>query len=121
MILPSRMSYVGSNTRGFPLHWYRPNMSVLFFGPTPYNWLHVFCIPINAEQTRVMTVRRIRADSDRTSYSRYASGTDHRILDEDRVIVESQAGDVLSDPTEISVATDQPTLIFRNWYKTLAD
>ena len=92
------MSYVGNNTRGFPLHWYRPNMSVLFFGPTPYNWLHVFCIPINDGQTRIMTVRRIKADSDRQSYSRYASGTDHRILDEDRVIVESQVGDVLSNP-----------------------
>ena len=29
------------------------------------------------------------------------------------------AGDVLSDPGEISVATDKPTLVFRDWYRSL--
>jgi phenylpropionate dioxygenase-like ring-hydroxylating dioxygenase large terminal subunit len=69
--------------------------------------------------TRVMTVRKVRSDIDMASYSRHASGTDPRILDEDRTIVESQQGDVLSNPQEISVATDQPTLMFRNWHQAL--
>ncbi len=110
-------SYIGSNDSGFELHWHRPNLSILHFGWTAYNWLHIFCIPVDDEQTRVMTVRRVRSEADLPSYSRHASGTDNRILDEDRIIVESQQGDVLSDPDEISVATDKPTLMFRDWYK----
>jgi phenylpropionate dioxygenase-like ring-hydroxylating dioxygenase large terminal subunit len=113
------LSYVGRSTAGFELHWHRPNLAILHFGPTPYNWLHVFSIPVNEHQTRIMTVRRVRSAQDLASYSRHASGTDHRILDEDRRIVESQRGDVLSDPDEISVATDQPTLLFRRWYAAL--
>ena len=112
-------SYVGSNTNGFKLHWCKPNLAILHFGWTAYNWLHVFCIPVNETHTRVMTVRRMPSEDDAHSYSRSASGTDHRILDEDRVIVESQQGDVLSDPDEISVATDKPTLVFRDWYRDL--
>ena len=112
-------SYVGSSNAGFQLHWHRPNLAILHFGATAYNWLHVFCIPVNEEHTRVMTVRRVRGAADVPSYSRHASGTDHRILDEDRVIVESQQGDVLSDAAEISVATDKPTLVFRDWYREL--
>lgn len=112
-------SYLGNSDSGFQLHWYRPNLSILHFGWTPYNWLHVFCIPVNEQQTRVMTVRRMRSSDDARSYSKHASGTDNRILDEDRVIVESQQGDVLSDPDEISVATDRPTLVFRDWYRQL--
>lgn len=115
------LSYVGRSTSGFRLDWYRPNLSVLHFGSTPYNRLNVFCIPVNENQTRVVTVRRIRQASDGPGYSRHASGTDHRILDEDRGIVESQSGDVLSDPTEISVATDQPTVLFRRWYQHLVE
>ena len=114
-------SYVGSSTSGFQLHWYRPNLAILHFGWTPYNWLHVFCIPVNETHTRVMTVRRMRSESDVKSYSARASGTDHRILDEDREMVQSQQGDVLSDPDEISVATDKPTLVFRDWYRDLVN
>jgi phenylpropionate dioxygenase-like ring-hydroxylating dioxygenase large terminal subunit len=113
------LSYVGSNTSGFKLHWCAPNLAILHFGWTPYNWLHVFCIPVNETHTRVMTVRRMKSADDAQSYSASASGTDHRILDEDRVIVESQQGDVLSNPAELSVATDQPTLVFRDWYRAL--
>ena len=112
-------SYIGDSDSGFQLHWYRPNIAILHFGRTPYNWLHVICIPVSENHTRVMTVRRVRGPDDLKSYSRHASGTDNRILDEDRSIVESQHGDVLSDPDEISVATDKPTLVFRDWYRGL--
>jgi phenylpropionate dioxygenase-like ring-hydroxylating dioxygenase large terminal subunit len=110
-------SYIRSNQSGFELRWFRPNLSILHFGWTPYNWLHIFCIPLNDSLTRVMTVRRVRSKDDLASYSKHASGTDNRILDEDRIIVESQQGDVLSNPDEIYVATDKPTLMFREWYK----
>lgn len=113
------MSYIGSNTSGFALHWHRPNLAILHFGTSAYNRLHVFCIPVNERRTRVMTVRKVHSDNDLASYARHASGTDHRILDEDRTIVESQQGDVLSNPEEISVATDQPALMFREWYRAL--
>jgi phenylpropionate dioxygenase-like ring-hydroxylating dioxygenase large terminal subunit len=113
------MSYVGRNSAGFELHWYRPNLAILHFGFTAYNWLHVFTIPVNECQTRVMTVRRVNSAEALTNYTRHASGTDHRILEEDRRIVESQTGDVLSDSAEISVATDRPTLVFRRWYADL--
>lgn len=113
------LSYVGRSDAGFRLDWYRPNLVILHFGATSYNLLHVFCIPVSERHTRVMTVRRVRGAADVESYSRHASGTDHRILDEDRAIVESQSGDVLSEPGEISVATDSPTLLFRDWYGEL--
>ena len=115
------LSYVGSSNSGFRLDWYRPNLSVLHFGGTPYNRLNVLCIPVSENHTRVMTVRRIRQAADGPSYSSHASGTDHRILDEDRGIVESQSGDVLSNASEISVATDKPTLMFRRWYQALIE
>lgn len=115
------LSFVGLSHSYFRLDWYRPNLSILHFGETPYNWLHVFCIPINEQHARIMTVRRVRSAKDVESYSRHASGTDHRILDEDRRIVESQTGDILSDPLEISVGTDGPTMVFRRWYQTLLD
>ncbi len=112
-------SYVGDSSRGFQLQWYAPNLAVLHFGWTPYSWLHVFCIPVSDTHTRVMTVRRMRSAAEAESYRQRAGGTDNRILDEDRVIVESQQGDVLADPDEISVATDKPTLVFRDWYRDL--
>ena len=49
--------------------------------------LNVFCIPINERRTRIMTVRRIKSASDVSDQSRYSSGADHRILDDDRGIV----------------------------------
>ena len=113
------LSYVGDATAGFELHWRRPNLAILHFGATPDRWLHVFCIPVDDTHTRVMTVRRVRSADEIVHRSRFASGTDNRILDEDRAIVESQHGDVLSDPAEISVATDKPTLVFRDWYRAL--
>jgi phenylpropionate dioxygenase-like ring-hydroxylating dioxygenase large terminal subunit len=113
------LNYMGSSSGGFRLDWYEPNLAILHFGATPYNNLHVFCIPVNDEHTRVMTVRKVRGPQDIASYSRHASGTDHRILDEDRAIVESQDGDVLSDSREISVATDAATIEFRRWYRSL--
>lgn len=104
------LNYFGDRRFGFRLDWYRPNLSVLHFGP---EWkLHVFSIPIDAKRTRVMTVRR-GAAADR------AASIDHPILDEDRAIVESQHGPVpSSDGQEMSVGTDAASIAFRRWLET---
>lgn len=113
------MNYLGSRRHGFRLEWHRPNMSVLHFGSSAANRLHVFSIPINEQRTRVMNLRWIPAGSNAATASQQAGQVDHPILDEDRVIVESQSGDVLSDTREVSVGTDQPSLVFRRYYADL--
>jgi phenylpropionate dioxygenase-like ring-hydroxylating dioxygenase large terminal subunit len=113
------MNYFGSRRHGFRLEWHRPNMSVLHFGQSAANRLHVFSIPLNEQRTRVMNLRWIPAGSNAAAASQQAGQVDHPILDEDRVIVESQSGDVLSDPREVSVGTDQPSLVFRRYYAEL--
>jgi phenylpropionate dioxygenase-like ring-hydroxylating dioxygenase large terminal subunit len=105
----------------FRLDWYRPNLSILNFGTSTKNWMHVFCIPINEKNTRVMTVRRSSTSRHVEGFERHTTDTDHPILDEDRIVVESQSGDILSNPQEISVASDGPALAFRRWYEALLD
>lgn len=111
------MNFMGSRRYGFRVDWHRPNLSTIHFGPD--YMLHVFSIPLAANRTRVMTVRRLPADVDTASYAEDAADVDHVILDEDRSIVESQSGDVLAGPDEVSVATDQPSVQFRRWYRQL--
>jgi len=110
---------LGRDERGFPVEWYKPNMTILHFGPPPYKTLHVYCVPVNDKYTRVMNVRMVpsvdavQAQLDRSLH------TDKQVLDEDRAIVESQHGCVLTDRDEISVPSDSPSMIFRKWYKEL--
>jgi len=113
------MNFMGSRRHGFRLEWRQPNLSVLHFGRSSANRLHVFSIPLNEHETRVMNLRWIPGGSDAAAATEYAGQVDHPILDEDRAIVESQTGDVLSDPSEISVDTDKPSLLFRQFYKAL--
>jgi phenylpropionate dioxygenase-like ring-hydroxylating dioxygenase large terminal subunit len=101
---------------GFRLDWYKPNLSVLHFGfGDEYN-LHVFSIPVSTERTRVMTVRRLPPGTDAVAWSRRGEDVDSPILSEDRAVVESQHGPVPDDDSEISVATDAPSVAFRRWY-----
>lgn len=102
---------------GFELDWYRPNLSVLHFGGGPTGQLHVFSIPVSENHTRVMTVRRLPAGVDAGTWSARAERVDHTILDEDRMVVESQSGPVAED--EPSVATDAPALAFRRFWQSL--
>ena len=105
----------------FRLDWYRPNLVILNFGTSTQNWQHVFCVPLNDGKTRVMTVRRSSTPIHVDGFEQHTTDTDHPILDEDRVIVESQTGDVFSGDKEISVTTDAPGLVFRRWYKELLE
>jgi phenylpropionate dioxygenase-like ring-hydroxylating dioxygenase large terminal subunit len=111
------MNYFGGRSFGFQLDWYTPNLSCLHFGPG--HELHVFSIPLDAGRTRVMTVRQLPPGTDPVRYAKRAADVDHVILDEDREIVESQPGDVSLARDEISVATDRPTVYFRQWYRDL--
>jgi phenylpropionate dioxygenase-like ring-hydroxylating dioxygenase large terminal subunit len=110
---------IGRRGGGFRLDWYRPNLSVLHFGPGNEANLHVFSIPVNATRTRVMTVRPLAPDTDAIDWSRRNAGTDNVILGEDRAVVESQTGPVPDPGAEISVATDAPSIAFRRWYEQL--
>jgi phenylpropionate dioxygenase-like ring-hydroxylating dioxygenase large terminal subunit len=110
------LNYVQERGAGIRLDWYRPNLSVLHFGPQDEAKLHVFSIPITATRTRVMTVRRLPRGTDALAWSRRAARVDSPILEEDRAVVESQVGEVPPDGQELSVATDAPSIAFRRWY-----
>ena len=112
------LNYFGNRRQGFRVDWYRPNLSVLHFGGSGEAKLHVFSIPVTATATRVMTVRRLPPGADAAAWSARAAGVDNTILDEDRVVVESQAGSV-EDDSEISVATDAPSVAFRRWHRAM--
>ena len=112
-------NYMGNRHFGFRADWYRPNLTCLHFGPTPDRVLHVFSIPVNEHQTRVMTVRRIPPEVSVEDFEARFARVDHTILDEDRQIVESQVGAVDLSGVEVSVGTDAPSLEFRRWYKSL--
>ena len=66
-----------------------------------------------------MNVRLVPTADDLQAQHDRCLVTDKQVLDEDRFIVESQQGCVLSDPAEISVAGDSPSLLFRKWYTQL--
>ncbi len=112
------LNYLGNRRQPFPVAWYRPNLSVLHFGGGDEGALHVFSVPLNATTTRVMTVRRLAPGTDPAAFAARAATVDHTILDEDRVVVESQQGPV-DDDREITVATDAPSAAFRRWYRAM--
>lgn len=112
------LNYFTSRRQAFRVDWYQPNLSVLHFGGSGEAKLHVFSIPVDASHTRVMTVRRMPAGVDPAEIGARMARVDHTILDEDRVVVESQRGAV-DDDTELSVATDAPAVAFRRWYRQM--
>ncbi len=112
------LNYFSNRRQGFRVDWYRPNLSVLHFGGSGEGKLHVFSIPLSATATRVMTVRRLPVGADPAAFTARAATVDHTILDEDRVVVESQTGPV-DDAAEISVATDAPAVAFRRWHRAM--
>lgn len=112
------LNYFGNRRQGMRVDWFRPNLSLIHFGVSAESKLHVFSIPVSATHTRVMTVRRLPPGADATAWSARAASIDNTILDEDRVVVESQQGPV-DDATEISVATDAPAVAFRRWHREM--
>jgi phenylpropionate dioxygenase-like ring-hydroxylating dioxygenase large terminal subunit len=112
------LNYFGNRRQGMRVDWYRPNLSIVHFGGSAESLLHVFSIPVTANRTRVMTVRRLPPGTDGAAWSARAASMDNTILDEDRVVVESQVGPV-DDAGEISVGTDAPSIAFRRWHREM--
>lgn len=112
------LTYFRDRHQGFRVDWFRPNLSVLHFGEGPNGKLHVFSIPINMTRTRVMNVRRLPAGADPDRFAARSANVDHTILDEDRMVVESQVGPA-DDAAEISVGTDAPSVAFRRWHRAM--
>lgn len=112
------LNYFGNRRQGFRVDWYRPNQTVLHFGAGTEGKLHVFSIPVSADRTRVMTVRRLPPGMDLPAWNDRAAAVDHTILDEDRAVVESQSGPVPATG-EMSVATDAPSVAFRRWHRAM--
>jgi phenylpropionate dioxygenase-like ring-hydroxylating dioxygenase large terminal subunit len=102
---------------GVPLEWRKPNAMVLRIldGKRKVR-MHVFCVPVDADHTRMIIV------SSRT-FLRLRIVTwlsepyNRRIVSEDRAVVESSSPREVPPPAdEVSVASDGPTLHFRRYY-----
>lgn len=97
---------------GFAFEWYQPNLVVEKFDEMglPLR-IHSFAIPINPSQTRYLIVIQLLEP--------HATGMLNEFIDpivEDRIVIESQKGEVPLTKEERNVPTDQATLLFRRWY-----
>lgn len=97
---------------GFAFEWHQPNLVVLKFDEMgmPVR-IHSFAIPINHHQTRYLIAIQLLEP--------HAAQMVNDFIDpiiEDRVVVESQSGEISGTTGECNVPTDQVTLLFRRWY-----
>ena len=102
---------------GGGLRWRRPNGMELHIPiPGKKMRLHVFCVPIDAEHTRMIIVAS--RDFMRRGPIAWLSDQFNRyIVFEDRAIVQSsQPPEVPPPGDELSIASDGPTLHFRRYY-----
>ncbi|MBD0344061.1 MAG: aromatic ring-hydroxylating dioxygenase subunit alpha [Coleofasciculus sp. Co-bin14] len=99
---------------GIEIEWYQPNQVVLKLdlGGMPLR-PHLFAIPINAQQMRFMQVALPKPGVDQSNFD--FDGFFAASLD-DRMMVESQAGEVPNTTEGHNVPTDEPSLRFRRWY-----
>jgi len=112
----------GSSKARTRLHFHRPNLMVLAV-PVPRRTLqiHVWCVPIDANHTRMIVVTR-RDFGRWNPLVRLFDEVNRLVIFEDRALVESsQPAEVPLPGDEQSVATDSATLAFRRYYlQTLA-
>jgi phenylpropionate dioxygenase-like ring-hydroxylating dioxygenase large terminal subunit len=97
--------------KGIEIDWYQPNNVVLKLD-LPLR-PHLFAIPINAQQMRFMQVVLPNPGIDRNKFDFdefFAASLD------DRIMIESQIGEVPNTTDEYNVPTDEPSLRFRRWY-----
>ncbi len=97
---------------GFLLEWHQPNLVVLKFDEIgmPVR-VHLFAIPIDRHQTRYLNAIEL--------LNPHAAGMMNEFIApivEDRVVIESQKGEIPPTNGECNVPTDRATLIFRCWY-----
>ncbi|MBW4462043.1 MAG: aromatic ring-hydroxylating dioxygenase subunit alpha [Nodosilinea sp. WJT8-NPBG4] len=99
---------------GVEIDWHQPNNVVLKLdlGGLPLR-PHLFAIPINAQQMRFMQVAlpNLGVDQSNFDFDQFFAAS----LD-DRIMVESQTGEVPNTNEGCHVPTDEPSLRFRRWY-----
>ncbi len=100
---------------GFALEWHQPNLVVLKFDEMgiPVR-VHLFSVPINQQQTRYILSILMLGETNETK----ASIVDEFIkpVIEDKIVIESQIGEIPNTKEECNVPTDKVTLLFRRWY-----
>ncbi len=97
---------------GFAFEWHQPNLVVLKFDEMgiPVR-VHSFAIPIDSQRTRYLIAIQLLEP--------YAAEMVKDFIDpivEDRVVIESQNGEIPATTEERNVPTDRATLLFRRWY-----
>lgn len=99
---------------GIEIEWHQPNNVILKLDLDGMPLRpHLFAIPINAQQMRFMQVVLPKPGIDRNNFDFdefFAASLD------DRIMVESQIGEVPNATDEYNVPTDEPSLRFRRWY-----
>ena len=112
-------SKINTLAHGIEIDWHKPNNVVVKFDLVgvgiPVRG-HIFSIPINAQQTRFMQVILANPGIDKTKFdfNQFVAPSF-----EDRVIVESQVGEVPKTTEECNVGTDEASLRFRRWYHSV--
>ncbi len=102
----------GAIESGFSFEWYQPNLVVLKFDEMgiPIR-MNSFAIPIDRQRTRYLLAFELLEP--------YSASVAQQFLDpiiEDRLVIESQIGEIPAPTGECNVPSDRATLIFRRWY-----
>ena len=108
---------VGAGMGG--LQWWNPNGMVLDISPGGRLYRqHIYCVPVSSCETDMFVIATRDFGLYNPVFKLFDYFGNRRIIAEDKAVVES------SEPSEIppvalerSVATDKPTLVFRNWYR----
>lgn len=108
---------VDDHPPGAELRWYRPHGMTLDAIPEPRRLrLHVFCVPIDRDRTR-MILTSVRNFAKDPASSVIFNAFNAKVLHQDRPVVEtSYPREVPERGLEASVPTDKATLTFRAWY-----
>ena len=101
---------------GFALEWHQPNLVVLKFDEMviPVR-VHLFSVPINDVQTRYMLSILMLGEMNPESKASIVDEFIKPVI-EDKIVIESQLGEMPNINEECNVPTDKSTLLFRHWY-----
>ncbi|MGB3650625.1 MAG: aromatic ring-hydroxylating dioxygenase subunit alpha [Rivularia sp. (in: cyanobacteria)] len=101
---------------GFALEWHQPNLVVLKFDEMgiPVR-VHLFSVPINDEQTRYILSILMLGETNEKSKTSIVEEFIKPVI-EDKVVIETQLGEIPNTTEECNVPTDKGTLLFRHWY-----
>jgi len=108
---------IGGERQPGGLDWVKPNMMVLHIDPPGTTFkMHVACVPVDAETTR-MVVINTRSFLRPRVFTPLFVRSNRRIVNEDRAVVESSSpAEVPTGAAERSVRTDKLPLMFRKHY-----